>query len=180
MKTNSILCTAFIFLFAASAIFAQTPHVFTAADYARAEKMLSYNTAPLVDRNGVRPTFLPDGRFWYRVLTSTGSEYVMINPTDGSRTVGDSLPKIGVSGSGTPAVAGRFAGGNAILSPDGKKAAFIKEYDLWVRDVASGRETQLTTDGIKNYGYATDNAGWTHSDRAILLWSPDSKKIATF
>src|SRR6185503_6196501 len=27
---------------------------------------------------------------------------------------------------------------------------------------------------------ATDNAGWTHSDRAILVWSPDSKKIATF
>jgi dipeptidyl-peptidase 4 len=66
------------------------------------------------------------------------------------------------------------------LSPDGKRAAFIREYNLWVRDVASGKETQLTTDGIKDFGYATDNAGWIHSDRPILLWSPDSRKIATF
>jgi dipeptidyl aminopeptidase/acylaminoacyl peptidase len=49
-----------------------------------------------------------------------------------------------------------------------------------VRDIATKKETQLTTDGVKDYGYATDNAGWTHSDRAILLWSPDSKRIATF
>jgi hypothetical protein len=49
-----------------------------------------------------------------------------------------------------------------------------------VRDTASGKETQLTKDGVKEYGYATDNAGWIHSDNAILLWSPDSKKIATF
>lgn len=66
------------------------------------------------------------------------------------------------------------------LSPDGKHAAFIRDYNLWVRDVASGKETQLTTDGVKDFGYVTDNAGWIHSDRPILLWSPDSKKIATF
>jgi dipeptidyl-peptidase-4 len=66
------------------------------------------------------------------------------------------------------------------LSPDGKSAAFIRDYNLWLRDVASGKETRLTTDGVKDFGYATDNAGWIHSDRPILLWSPDSKKIATF
>ena len=65
-------------------------------------------------------------------------------------------------------------------SPDGKSAAFIRDWNLWMRDVASGKETQLTTDGVKDFGYATDNAGWIHSDRPILLWSPDSKKIATF
>ena len=76
---------------------------------------------------------------------------------------------------------GRFnRGGPAeVLSPDGKRAAFIRDWNLWVRDVASGKETQLTTDGVENFGYATDNAGWVHSDRPILLWSPDSKKIAT-
>ena len=69
--------------------------------------------------------------------------------------------------------------GNEVLSPDGKKAAFIKDYNLWVRDVQTRQETQLTTDGMKDFGYATDNAGWTSSDSPILLWSPDSKKIAT-
>jgi dipeptidyl aminopeptidase/acylaminoacyl peptidase len=68
----------------------------------------------------------------------------------------------------------------AVVSPDGKKAAFIRDWNLWVRDIATGEEKPLTTDGTTNYGYATDNAGWTHSNRAILVWSPDSKKIATF
>ncbi|HUA82174.1 MAG TPA: DPP IV N-terminal domain-containing protein, partial [Dyella sp.] len=45
---------------------------------------------------------------------------------------------------------------------------------------ATGKETQLTTDGVENFGYATDNAGWKHTDEAILEWSPDSKQIATF
>ena len=171
-----VLGVCFAFSLFVSAAYGQT---ITAEDYARAEKMLSYNTAPLVDRYNVRPTFLPDGRFWYMVLTATGREYVMVNPADGSKQVGDSLAKIGVT---TPAAAGgpgRF-GGIAVRSPDGKREVFIKEWNLWVRDVEAKKETQLTTDGIKDFGYATDNAGWKHSDRAIVLWSPDSKKVATF
>lgn len=66
------------------------------------------------------------------------------------------------------------------VSPDKKLAAFIRDNNLWVRVQATGEERQLTTDGVKDYGYATDNAGWTHSDAPIILWSPDSKKIATF
>ena len=67
-----------------------------------------------------------------------------------------------------------------VLSPDKHSEAFIRDWNLWVRDVASGKETQLTTDGVEDYGYATDNAGWKHTDEAILVWSPDSSKIATF
>jgi dipeptidyl-peptidase-4 len=67
-----------------------------------------------------------------------------------------------------------------VMSPDGRKGAFIRDWNLWLRDTATGRETQLTTDGVKDFGYATDNAGWSHSDNAILVWSPDSKRIATF
>src|ERR1051325_1067536 len=70
-------------------------------------------------------------------------------------------------------------GGSNVPSPDGKRPAFIRDWNLWVRDVATGQEKQLTTDGVKDFGYATDNAGWVRSDRPILLWSPDSKKIAT-
>jgi len=66
-----------------------------------------------------------------------------------------------------------------VLSPDGKRAVFIRNWNLWARDVATNQETQLTTDGSENFGYATDNAGWVHSDRPIVLWSPDSRKIAT-
>ncbi len=69
---------------------------------------------------------------------------------------------------------------NAVLSPDSSHAAFIRDYNLWVRDVATGAETPLTTDGVQDFGYATNNAGWTKSDRPVVLWSPDSKQIATF
>ncbi len=69
---------------------------------------------------------------------------------------------------------------DSIISPDGKKAAFIRDYNLWIGDLATGRETRLTSDGIKDFGYATNNAGWTKRDSPVLLWSPDSRKIATF
>ena len=75
---------------------------------------------------------------------------------------------------------GRGGARPEVRSPDGKRAIYIRDYNLWTRDVATGRETQLTTDGVKDFGYATDNAGWTRSDRPIVVWSPDSKKIATF
>ncbi len=67
-----------------------------------------------------------------------------------------------------------------MVSPDGKRAVFIREYNLWVRDLESGKEIQLTKDGQKDFGYGTNNAGWTKRDAPVLLWSPDSKKIATF
>lgn len=165
-----------LFVLSALNLSAQQPTALTAADYARAEKFLSYNTAPLIDRAGVRPNWLPDGRFWYQVLTPTGREFVLINPANGERKTGADLASLGVTPQGAPQQS-RDLG---VLSPDGKKSAYIKDWNLWVKDVATGKETQLTTDGVKDFGYATDNAGWTHSDRAILAWSPDSKKIATF
>ena len=69
---------------------------------------------------------------------------------------------------------------NSRTSPDGRWAAFIRDHNLWAQELATGREIQLTNDGIEGFGYATDNAGWTHSDRPILTWSPDSRSIATF
>jgi len=69
---------------------------------------------------------------------------------------------------------------NLIVSPDGNRGIFISEHNLWMRDLATGKKTQLTTDGIEDFGYGTNNAGWTKSALPVLLWSPDSKKIATF
>ncbi len=216
--------------------YAQSGRVLTPQDYERAESMLSYNTEPLTDHGSVRPTWLPADRFWYRTLTTKGSEFIIVDPVKGTRQPAFDQQKLAAALSSASGKAyqadmlpfqnfsyspdnkavifradgkqwrvdlqsytctadnsamqagnagmtsGRRRGGNGneVLSPDGKKAAFIKEYNLWVRDVATGQQTQLTTDGIKDFGYATDNAGWKHSEAAILRWSPDSKKIATF
>jgi len=67
-----------------------------------------------------------------------------------------------------------------VLSPNGQFAVYIRNDNLWVREVSTKAEKQLTTDGVKDYGYATDNAGWIRSDRPVVSWSSDSKKIATF
>ncbi len=87
------------------------------------------------------------------------------------------LCKLGGADVCTKAQGGKEPG---VLSPDKRSEAFIRDWNLWLRDVATGKETQLTTDGVENFGYATDNAGWKHTDKAILEWSPDSTQIATF
>jgi hypothetical protein len=44
----------------------------------------------------------------------------------------------------------------------------------------TGKQTPLTSDGQKDFGYATDNAGCRHSDRPVLNRSPGSSEIATY
>ena len=145
----------------------------TASDYARAEKLLGYNTNRLVLHAPARPVWLPDDRFWYRVTTEKGNEIVLVDPARGTRGPCEAQQEVKC----TPLPR---ADANSVLSPDRNRAAFIRDFNLWVRETASGKETQLTKDGVKDFGYATDNAGWIRSDRPVVLWSPDSKKIATF
>ena len=190
------------------------PRVYTAADYERAEKALGTNTNSLVFRTGIRPTWLPDERFWYRVTSADGSEFILVDTAKGTRApafdharlasasafqawpVRSTMPRTlpfteidlaadGVSfnvsgkrykcdvagnacaetGAATAGAGGGGRGGRGggrggrggggggrseSMSPDGKHAVFIRDYNLWARDVASGQETQLTKkDGEK-------------------------------
>jgi dipeptidyl aminopeptidase/acylaminoacyl peptidase len=209
----------------------------TTEDYARAEKYMAYNVNSLVYHGVARPTWMDDGRFWYRDNGPDGVTFVVVDPAKGTKAPafdqtklaaalttatsgkmkadakhlviseialsnGDKTVEVGngsrkfrcdLSGVGVctevvapgakpteQAAGGGRARSASDISPDKKKAAFIRNWNLWIRDLATGNETQLTTDGVKDFGYATDNAGWTMSDNPILVWSPDSKKIATF
>ncbi|MFD1468887.1 DPP IV N-terminal domain-containing protein [Hymenobacter caeli] len=223
-----VLLTATAFLVSATASAQQLPAL-TAKDYARAEGFLGYNTLPLVDRSMGAPTWLAGDRFWYRVLTPQGSEFVLVDPVRKTKTAAFDPAKLAASlgtASGKPYEAARlpfrtftfspdekqllFATGdknwqyevasgqvsadpipalsasavasalNEVASPDGRRVAFLRDYNLWVRDTKTKAETALTTDGIKDYGYATDNSGYATTDKPVLLWSPDSRKIATF
>ena len=69
---------------------------------------------------------------------------------------------------------------NELVSPNGKLAVYIKEHNLWLRNLGDNSEKKLTTDGIENFGYATNNAGWVRGDKPVVKWSPDSKKLTTF
>lgn len=182
----ALACAALIAPSFATPLAAQPPAV-TEADYRRAESFLAQHTTPLVFRMGVRPTWLDGDRFWYRVRIEDGSSPMMLVDPVRRTKVDCAATPAPCAGIEAPAAAptGRGARGTGgrppeSLSPDGKTAVFIRDWNLWARDVATNRETQLTTDGVPDFGYATDNAGWVHSDRAILTWSPDSRRIATF
>ena len=67
-----------------------------------------------------------------------------------------------------------------MLSPNGKLAVFIKNHNLWLRNIDTNQITALTTDGVEHFGYATNNAGWIRKNTPVVKWSPDSTKLTTF
>lgn len=155
------------------------PVQLTADDYQRAERWLAPNVMPLVSGSASGFTWLPDGRFWYRVQTAGGgTELRIVDPArNQSRVCVQGQDPCQAAPSAQPAHA---PPPNSSVSPDRSKAVFIRDHNLWLKDLATGTESALTTDGIEDFGYATNNAGWTHSDNPIVSWSPDSKRIATF
>ncbi len=205
--TRSIARVLTLILVTTSVAAAQNKRVIPTADYDRATKMLAPGLNGLVVGGNADATWLPDGRFWYVRTTLSGTENVIIDPVKKTREV-VATPPAGGQGAGGGGRGGRGAGGGGgrggngrggvtitkkcgpnvtgtsaapapSMSPDGTKAIFICDWNLWVHDVASGQDRQLTTDGVKDFGYATSNAGWVTSTAAALSWSPDGKKIAT-
>jgi len=175
MKQLTFLIVTFLCL---SLSFAQNNEVAIAVkDYQRATEFLRSNTNSLVDNSFVSPKWLEDGRFWYETKVNGQTKFVLVNPNKGLKQSAEKLEDLLDADSEQNLIRGSWT---EVLSPDKSKAAFIKDWNLWVRDIKTGIETPLTEDGVENYGYATDNAGWRKSERPILLWSPDSKKIATF
>lgn len=68
---------------------------------------------------------------------------------------------------------------SGVTSPDGSQVAFLRDHNLWVLDIESGDEVQLTQDGEPRYGYATDSEGWRRGSGPAINWSPDSRRIFT-
>ena len=149
------------------------PKKVSASDYQKAEKALRQHTNKLVDLAGIRANWINEDEFFYtdakdgqikyflvnakkqKIKEITEEEFRQLNPPGGRR-------------------------GGASVSPDGMKAAYIEDFNLWMRDFNTGEKIQLTFDGEEDFGYATNNAGWTKGTGPVVLWSPDSRKIATF
>lgn len=58
--------------------------------------------------------------------------------------------------------------GSPVTSPDGKWTAFIKNDNVYVREVATGKEKQLSQDGTLSNYYSS-----------YIQWSPDSKSVVS-
>src|SRR5579863_4097688 len=79
------------------AVRAQQGGTLTDNDYAHAETLLNYGTEPFVDHAPGRPNWIAGDRFWYRVLTAQGSEFILVNPAKGTRTAAFDQVKLAAS-----------------------------------------------------------------------------------
>jgi len=69
----------------------------------------------------------------------------------------------------------------AEYSPDGKKVSYVHKNNLYIKDIASGKVTQVTADG-KNNEIINGTTDWVYEEEFAIIkgygWSPDSKHIA--
>lgn len=180
MKITNHICLFFICLCSLQ-IFSQEGEqkVLTAEDYKAAAKFLPSNVYPLAENIGLQTNWMANGNLFYQISNNGKMSFVSVNPKNGKKTVSENREDL-LGNASQDSNSIKVNPRKEVASPDGKKVAFIKDWNLWMRDLETGEEVQLTNDGIENFGYATDNAGWRKSEKPILLWSPDSKKIATY
>jgi dipeptidyl-peptidase-4 len=93
---------------------------------------------------------------------------------------GGDLFLIGMDGKWNQLVKTAVAEHDPKLSPDGKRVAFRRGWDLYVLDVASGRETRLTSNGSDTL--RNGDLDWVYPEELDLgtayWWAPDSSAIA--
>lgn len=98
---------------------------------------------------------------------NTKGDYWVLNLAD------NSLKKLGSTRPRSSLMFAKF-------SPDGTKAAYVSEYNIYVEDLATNTIQQLTTDGNRKFINGTFD--WVYEEefacRDGIRWSPNSKSIA--
>ena len=119
-------------------------------------------------------SFSPDAK---KILIYTNAKKVWRRDTRGDywllNTDNNTIKQLG---KGRPSSSLMFAK----ISPDGTKAAYVSEHNIYVEDIATGKITQLTSDGTARLINGTFD--WAYEEeldcRDGFRWSPDSKNIA--
>jgi hypothetical protein len=159
----------------------------TKADYDRANSVRKW-TAGKVANASIDAYWTPDGNsFWYSRTADGKQEFVLVDCANGTREVveKDKLPK-DAKRSGPPRKKfGREEGPAPELSeaagegreffvlaqpprrggtsPDGKCTAFTRDNNVFIRDIKTREETQLSKDGKADDSYGR------------VIWSPDEE-----
>ncbi|WP_214322519.1 S9 family peptidase [Nonomuraea sediminis] len=179
--------------------------------YRTAELLLGHNRDRLVRGGKVRPVW-DQGRFWYR----SEGRFHLVDPAARTRApafdherlaavlgglptsiaLADGAVDLDADGKRWRCELGTYAltelparGPLDVVSPDGRYAAFRKGHDLWLRELETGLEHSLTTDGTQEraYGVNPDSAAMRTLARRlglpylppVVLWSPDSRRLVT-
>lgn len=157
----------------------QTPSVIATApvDFQRADTL--HKLANKVYSPAVSAKWIDDSHyFWYENRERSGNCFYLVNAETGEKFRADSLkalhsymPELWKMAAAKPAaesVAKKEEG--PIASPDKRWKAYIRNNNVYVCPI-DGKEsdaTALSLDGAPDFSYSAE-----------LLWSPDSKKIAT-
>ncbi|MCW3465495.1 S9 family peptidase [Chitinophaga nivalis] len=112
-----------------------------------------------------------------KVLLYTNTRKVWRYETRGDYWVLDvASGKLKQLGKGKPEASLMFAK----LSPDGRKAAYVSEHNIYVEDLETGAIKALTTDGTRRFINGTFD--WAYEEefgcRDGFRWSPDGNSIA--
>ena len=121
-------------------------------------------------------------RFYYFTRTASGGVYRVVDPVSQLRqdyaTLGELRAALGIPepeprerGPRGPEkhwmVTDPETEGLPVRSPDGTREAYIKNYNIYVRDTASGAERAVTCDGGMGFYYSVR-----------MRWSPDGRRLA--
>jgi dipeptidyl-peptidase 4 len=113
-----------------------------------------------------------------KLLIFTNSKRVWRENTRGDYWVltlaGGRLQKLGGNAPASTLMFAKF-------SPDGRSVAYVRENNLYVEELASGKVRPLTTDGTANR-IINGTTDWVNEEELFLRdafrWSPDSRSIA--
>ena len=121
-------------------------------------------------------------RFWYSTNTAEGQVYVVVDADQKTRSTYKTMDEVRAALNIPAPEENRRRGpwrpqkhwmvtdpeneGGPVKSPDGKMEAYVKNYNIYVRDVETRKERAVTVDGGLGFYYS-----------CYISWSPDGKKL---
>ncbi len=139
-------------------------------------KPLSIANYEWSDNDGMLLIFTNTRRVW---RYNTRGDYWVLNLTTGK------LQQVGKNVEPTTLMFAKF-------SPDASRVAYVSKQNIYVEDLATGKNTQITTDGGANIINGTfdwvyeeelddrDGFRWSPDGKYIAYWQSDTKNIGTF
>jgi dipeptidyl-peptidase-4 len=159
---------------AAAAAQAAPPEIDESA-YARAEQFLSWNAERYVTGIEVEPNWLPGGRFWYRNRVRDGHEFVLVDPSTGTRRPAFDHTRLAAAlsvAADTAYVAGKLPFREFRFTEDGSSIGFeVADSIHWRCDVVSYACTETDSAEVASPTEITSPDGaWVAFSRDHDLW----------
>ncbi|HVA97447.1 MAG TPA: S9 family peptidase, partial [Bacteroidia bacterium] len=112
-----------------------------------------------------------------KILIATATEHIYRHSTRETYYVWDiAQKKLSLLSTGAKQMFAQF-------SPDGNEVAFMRDNNLYIKNLTTDLETQVTTDGLFN-NIINGGTDWVYEEEfgfaRAFYWSPDSKKIAFY